>query len=64
MALGVEILRIQPDLPVILMTGFSGSLTTEVANASGIHQLLIKPISSEAIGAAIQLAIRRGVLVC
>jgi CheY-like chemotaxis protein/two-component sensor histidine kinase len=38
-----EVLRIRPDLPAILCTGFSDTITQEKADQLGINALLIKP---------------------
>ncbi len=41
--LGVEMLQIRPGLPIILMTGYSGSLNVEKVRALGFRELLEKP---------------------
>lgn len=41
--LAVEIIKIRPDVPVILCTGFSPAITEEKAKASGIQAFLEKP---------------------
>jgi CheY-like chemotaxis protein len=48
---------IQPGLPIILMTGYSAVLTPEKVRALGIRQLLHKPASFDAIGAAVHAAL-------
>lgn len=40
-----EILRLRPDLPVILCTGFSEQLDEESALREGARQLLLKPVT-------------------
>jgi signal transduction histidine kinase/CheY-like chemotaxis protein len=42
--LAMEIMKIRPDVPVILCTGFSPAITEEEANAWGIQALLEKPL--------------------
>lgn len=42
--LATTMLRIRPDLPVVLCTGYSESLTPESARAAGIAALLFKPL--------------------
>ena len=42
--LAQELIKIQPDLPVIVCTGFSEKLTPENAEALGIKGLLMKPV--------------------
>jgi len=39
-----ELTRIRPDLPVILCTGFSHSISEEKAKAFGIREYLMKPL--------------------
>lgn len=39
-----EILRIRPDIPVILCTGFNENVTKETAKAMGIRELTLKPL--------------------
>jgi PAS domain S-box-containing protein len=43
-ALAVELRRIRPEIPIILCTGFSHSITAERAHALGIAALLRKPL--------------------
>ena len=44
---------IRPDLPVILTTGYTATLTAEVIESLGINQLLPKPLSIESLGVAV-----------
>jgi DNA-binding NtrC family response regulator len=48
-----EIRKAFPLLPVLLSSGYSGSLTTESARAAGFAGLLQKPYSFEDLAAAI-----------
>lgn len=43
-ALARELLRLRPDVPIILCTGFSHSMTPEKAKAMGIRAFLLKPL--------------------
>ncbi|NLJ28977.1 MAG: response regulator [Deltaproteobacteria bacterium] len=43
MVLAREILKIRPDIPIILCTGFSDTLTQGKAAASGIREIVLKP---------------------
>ncbi|MCP4689427.1 MAG: response regulator [Desulfobacterales bacterium] len=47
--LAVELLRIRPDLPVILCTGFSDRMDEERSRALGIRKFLMKPITIKGI---------------
>jgi PAS domain S-box-containing protein len=40
-----EFLRLRPDLPIILCTGFSYTITEDKAKALGVRAFLMKPIS-------------------
>ena len=55
--LASQLRKIQPGLPVILMTGYSVSLTPEVLEAAGVRQLLLKPINLHALGTAVSGAL-------
>lgn len=43
-ALARELLQLRPDVPIILCTGFSHSMTPEKAKAMGIRAFLFKPL--------------------
>jgi CheY-like chemotaxis protein len=55
--LASELLKIRPGLPIILMTGYSASLTPERVRAAGIRQLLLKPTSMRSLGTAVHAAL-------
>ena len=42
--LAKEILKLRPDIPIILCTGFSERINNQVVKDIGIRKLLIKPI--------------------
>jgi len=42
--LSVELTKIRSDIPVLLCTGFSETISKEKASAMGIKGLLLKPI--------------------
>ncbi len=44
-ALSRELLRIRPELPIILCTGFSHTMSAEQAKALGIQAYLMKPLA-------------------
>jgi len=52
-----ELLKVQPGLPIILMTGYSASLTAAHVEAAGIHQLLFKPTTIRSLGTAVHAAL-------
>jgi PAS domain S-box-containing protein len=55
--LASEIRKIRPELPVVLMTGYSVSLTPQVLEAAGVCQLLLKPIGLHALGTVVHAAL-------
>ena len=40
-----ELLEIRPDLPIVLITGYSDGITEEKIKALGIRRLLMKPLA-------------------
>jgi len=42
--LALELMKVRPDLPVIICTGFSEKLSPQWAQASGIKGILMKPV--------------------
>ncbi|HUR60189.1 MAG TPA: PAS domain S-box protein, partial [Opitutaceae bacterium] len=57
LALASQLLQIRAGLPIILMTGFSASLTPARVKAEGLRELLLKPTSIQALAAAVRAAI-------
>jgi PAS domain S-box-containing protein len=55
--LAAQLREIRPSLPIILMTGYSASLTPGKIQAAGIAQLLLKPASLPALGTAVHAAL-------
>ena len=49
-----EIMKIRPDLPVILCTGFSESISEEKAKALGLAEFLMKPLAVDALAQTIR----------
>jgi PAS domain S-box-containing protein len=49
-----ELLALRPELPIILCTGFSPTLTEEKAKALGIRAYLRKPLSTAELGRALE----------
>ncbi|MCP4341627.1 MAG: PAS domain S-box protein [Desulfobulbaceae bacterium] len=42
--IAVEMLKIKPDLPIILYSGYSEDITTEIVKAKGIRCMMAKPL--------------------
>jgi CheY-like chemotaxis protein len=60
---GLELARqfhaIRPDLPVILASGLSSSLKEDTLREAGIHELLEKPVSMNALAEVVQRVLRK-----
>lgn len=52
-----EVLRVRPEVPVILCTGHSRTASPEIARKTGIKQFLMKPLSKRELAQAIRHAI-------
>jgi two-component system cell cycle sensor histidine kinase/response regulator CckA len=53
-ALAFELRRIRPDIPIILCTGFSHTMTEEKARALGIDAFLMKPLLARDLALSIR----------
>ncbi|RJP83346.1 MAG: response regulator [Desulfobacteraceae bacterium] len=49
-----EIIKIRPDIPIVLCTGFSENMNDEKAKSLGIHKFVFKPVSMEEIANTIR----------
>jgi CheY-like chemotaxis protein len=49
-----RILRIRPDLPIILCTGFSNQISEEKARSYGIKGFAMKPLAKKDLAALIR----------
>jgi DNA-binding NtrC family response regulator len=49
-----EVRRMHPEMPVVLMTGFSSTVTHENALALGVTAVLQKPISGRELVTAVR----------
>lgn len=49
-----EVLRSRPAMPLMLVTGFAGNLTSESLRRIGIGKLLLKPLTRETLGPALR----------
>ena len=52
--LALEVMKIRPDIPVILCTGYSNKISEENVSAIGINALLNKPVAREALAAMVR----------
>src|SRR6267143_1808665 len=53
-----EIRRVRPELPIVLMSGYSGAQLTERARATGVAEVLRKPLVRRDIAEALARALR------
>jgi CheY-like chemotaxis protein len=60
MELAEEILLLRPNLPVILTSGYTATLSTERLQALGISEVLMKPHSFDSLGATVHRVLSRG----
>jgi CheY-like chemotaxis protein len=52
--LSAKILKIRPDLPIALCTGYSHKVTLKKAHAVGIRKLIMKPLVGEELGQTVR----------
>ncbi len=57
--LAEEVLRVRPDVPIILCTGFSETVDANGAQASGICQFLMKPFAVREMAETIRRALEK-----
>lgn len=54
MQLSEQILKVRPDIPIILCTGFSATTSDETAKAVGIKQFVMKPLTKQALALTVR----------
>ena len=52
--LAKEIISIRPDIPIVILTGFSERMNREKAEAIGIKAMLMKPVAMKEMAQAIR----------
>jgi PAS domain S-box-containing protein len=55
--LAASLTQLRPDLPIILVTGFTSSITKKKANELGIRKVLLKPATGRELGEAVSRAL-------
>jgi len=53
-----EMIKIRPDLPILLCSGYSDAVTAEEIKVCGIREYLYKPFKTERLAATIHLALQ------
>lgn len=56
-ALAKEVLAVRKDMPVILCTGYSGTLSPDKAKEAGIREFVMKPFTKKEMAEAIHRAL-------
>lgn len=54
----MELLKIRPETPVILTSGFVGSWTNELAKTAGIREIVLKPVTTGRLGTLVDQLLR------
>ena len=54
MQLSEQILKVRPDIPIILCTGFSSATSDETARAVGIKKFIMKPLTKRALALTVR----------
>ena len=57
MQLARELLTIRPDIPIILCTGHSATVSPETAKKAGIKEFLMKPVARQELAQAVRRAL-------
>ncbi|NJK93265.1 MAG: PAS domain-containing protein [Blastochloris sp.] len=57
--LAEKIHKVRPDLPVLLVTGYSGTLTREQLQEKGILELIQKPMTAQTLAVALSKALEK-----
>jgi len=57
--LAAELMRIRPDIPVILCTGFSETIDADEAKALGIREFVMKPFTIREMAETIRKALKK-----
>ena len=55
-----ELHRLRADVPVVLLSGYTGPLLTQEALSAGIQHILTKPLELEALAEAIARLLPQG----
>jgi PAS domain S-box-containing protein len=56
-----ELISIRPDIPIIVCTGYSDRIDTEIANKIGIRELIMKPVVMKDIANCIRRVLDEGI---
>jgi DNA-binding NtrC family response regulator len=54
-----QLLKIRPDTPIILCTGFTTRITENEAKSMGVREFLVKPVQLEDLAVTVRKALAR-----
>ena len=54
-----ELLKLRPDIPIILCTGHSETVSPEIAKEAGIREYLMKPLAKQELAQAVRRVLDR-----
>jgi two-component system cell cycle sensor histidine kinase/response regulator CckA len=57
----MEVMKIRPDIPIILCTGFSARITEERAKDMGIKAFVMKPLLIRDLANTVRKVLDRGI---
>lgn len=57
--LGVQLLQLQPNLPIIITTGYSGVMTPTKVRELGFRELLSKPSTARTLGETVHRVLQQ-----
>jgi PAS domain S-box-containing protein len=57
--LAKSLLRVRPDLPIVLCTGYSDAVSQASAKTAGVREFLMKPIARQDLAEAVRRALRK-----
>ncbi len=60
MTLAERLLKIRPDLPIVLCTGYSDTVGPARAKTVGVREFLMKPLTRQDLAEAMRRALRKG----
>jgi FixJ family two-component response regulator len=55
--LAEELLKVRPDVPIILCTGHSETVSPDIAKEAGIREFLMKPVVRQELATAVRRAL-------
>lgn len=55
--LAKEMIKIRPDIPIIICTGYSSIMNEEKANSIGVKAFLMKPVSKKDLAEAVRMVL-------